>query len=90
MNKKLFKTLLFGGLLITSTGAFVSCSEDYDDDIKDLQTQIDENSSAIDKSIAEKFAALEQQLSSLKNAEQNLQEELAAAKAEAATASEKA
>ena len=41
MNKKLFSTLLIGGLLFSFTGGFVSCSEDYDDDIKDLQAQID-------------------------------------------------
>ena len=41
MNKKLFSTLLMGGLLFSFTGGFVSCSEDYDGDIKDLQTQID-------------------------------------------------
>ena len=41
MNKKLFSSLLIGGLLFSFTGGFVSCSEDYDDDIKDLQTQID-------------------------------------------------
>lgn len=38
MNKKLFGTLLMGSLLMG--GTFVSC-QDYDDDIKDLQAQID-------------------------------------------------
>ncbi len=47
MNKKLFSTLLMGGLLFSFTGGFVSCSEDYDGDIKDLQTQITANSNAI-------------------------------------------
>lgn len=47
MNKKLFSALLTGGLLFSFTGGFVSCSEDYDDDIKDLQTQITANSNAI-------------------------------------------
>ncbi len=47
MNKKLFSSLLIGGLLFSFTGGFVSCSEDYDDDIKDLQTQITANSNAI-------------------------------------------
>jgi len=41
VNKKLFSTLLIGGLLFSFTGGFVSCSEDYDDDIKNLQAQID-------------------------------------------------
>ena len=41
INKKLLKALLFGGLVFSFTGTFVSCSEDYDDDIKGLQAQID-------------------------------------------------
>ena len=41
INKKLLKALLFGGLVFSFTGTFVSCAEDYDDDIKKLQTQID-------------------------------------------------
>ena len=46
MNKKFLSAILFGALMVTSTGTFVSC-KDYDDDIKNLQTQIDKNSSAI-------------------------------------------
>ena len=40
MNKKFLSAILFGALMVTSTGTFVSC-KDYDDDIKDLQGQID-------------------------------------------------
>ena len=40
MNKKFLSAILFGALMVTSTGTFVSC-KDYDDDIDNLQTQID-------------------------------------------------
>ena len=46
MNKKFLSAILFGALMVTSTGTFVSC-KDYDDDIENLQTQINANSSAI-------------------------------------------
>ena len=46
MNKKFLSAILFGAMLATSAGTFVSC-KDYDDDINNLQTQIDKNSSAI-------------------------------------------
>ena len=46
MNKKFLSAILFGALMVTSTGTFVSC-KDYDDDIDNLQTQIDKNSTAI-------------------------------------------
>ena len=46
MNKKFLSAILFGALMVTSTGTFVSC-KDYDDDIDNLQTQIDANASAI-------------------------------------------
>ena len=39
MNKKFLSAILFGALMVTSTGTFVSC-KDYDDDIDDLQEQI--------------------------------------------------
>ena len=35
------KSLLFGALLVASTGTFTSC-KDYDDDISNLQTQIND------------------------------------------------
>ena len=40
MNKKFLSAILFGALMVTSTGTFVSC-KDYDDDIDNLQEQID-------------------------------------------------
>ena len=46
MNKKFLSAILFGALMATSAGTFVSC-KDYDDDINNLQEQIDKNSSAI-------------------------------------------
>ena len=46
MNKKFLSAILFGALMVTSTGTFVSC-KDYDDDIKDLQGQINSNKDAI-------------------------------------------
>ena len=46
MNKKFLSAILFGALMVTSTGTFVSC-KDYDDDIDNLQTQIDANKAAI-------------------------------------------
>ena len=46
MNKKFLSAILFGALMVSSTGTFVSC-KDYDDDIKNLQGQIDTNKAAI-------------------------------------------
>ena len=46
MNKKFLSVILFGALMVTSTGTFVSC-KDYDDDIENLQGQISANASAI-------------------------------------------
>ena len=39
MNKKFLSAILFGALMVTSTGTFVSC-KDYDDDIDNLQGQL--------------------------------------------------
>ena len=39
MNKKFLSAILFGALMVSSTGTFVSC-KDYDDDIENLQGQI--------------------------------------------------
>ena len=47
MNKKFLSAVLFGALMLTSTGTFVSC-KDYDDDIENLQGQIDKNAAAIE------------------------------------------
>ena len=80
MNKKFLSAILFGALMVTSTGTFVSC-KDYDDDIDSLQGQVDTNVSAID--------ALKSQLSSLQTAGDAAKAEAAAAKA-AAEAAKKA
>ena len=46
MRKKYLSALLFGALLVASTGTFTSC-KDYDDDISNLQTQINDVKTAI-------------------------------------------
>ena len=48
MNKKFLSAVLFGALMVSSTGTFVSC-KDYDDDIDNLQTQVTANADAIKK-----------------------------------------
>lgn len=48
MNKKFVNLVMFGALFLASTGTFVSC-QDYDDDIKKLQGQIDANKNEIDQ-----------------------------------------
>ena len=45
MNKKFLSAILFGALMVSSTGTFVSC-KDYDDDIDNLQGQITANADA--------------------------------------------
>ena len=47
MNKKFLSAILFGALMVSSTGTFVSC-KDYDDDIKNLQEQIDKKAALTD------------------------------------------
>ena len=46
MNKKFLSAILFGALMVSSTGTFVSCKDD-DDDIDNLQGQITANADAI-------------------------------------------
>ena len=46
MRKKYLSALLFGALLFASAGTFTSC-KDYDDDISNLQTQINDVKTAI-------------------------------------------
>ena len=64
MNKKFLSAILFGALMITSTGTFVSC-KDYDDDIKDLQEQIDKKASL--EEMSSKIALMESDLASCKS-----------------------
>ena len=47
MRKKYLSALLFGALLFASAGTFTSC-KDYDDDINNLQTQIDQVAKNLD------------------------------------------
>ena len=57
MNKKFLSVVLFGALMASSTGMFVSC-KDYDDDIDNLQGQIDDLKS-LDGQLDEVKASLE-------------------------------
>ena len=56
MNKKFLSAILFGALMVTSTGTFVSC-KDYDDDIENLQGQI--NNLATKSDVEAKLAQLQ-------------------------------
>ena len=77
MNKKFLSAILFGALMVTSTGTFVSC-KDYEDDIKDVQEQVDANKSAL--------AALTSQATALQSALTAAQATAEAAKTAAAEA----
>ena len=72
MNKKFLSAILFGALMVTSTGTFVSC-KDYDDDIENLQTQI--NSLATKSDVEAKLSQLQTAIDAAKA------EAIAAAKA---------
>ena len=88
MNKKFLSAILFGALMVTSTGTFVSC-KDYDDDIDGLQTQVDANKS----DCAAGIQAINSQISALQSALTTAQSTADAAKkaaADAATAAEAA
>ena len=39
MNKKFLSAILFGALMVTSTGTFVSC-KDYDEDIDAINSEL--------------------------------------------------
>ena len=39
MNKKFLSAILFGALMVSSTGTFVSC-KDYDDDIDEINNKL--------------------------------------------------
>ena len=72
MRKKYLSALLFGALLVASTGTFTSC-KDYDDDINNLQGQIDGN----EASLTEKLTAVENSISSLQQAQTTMQTDIA-------------
>ena len=44
MNKKFLSAILFGALMVSSTGTFVSC-KDYDDDNRCYQQGVDRHQS---------------------------------------------
>ena len=80
MNKKILSAILFGALMVSSTGTFVSC-KDYDDDIDNLQEQI--NKLATKEDMTSQIATLQAALDAAKT-------EAAAAKASAEQAVAKA
>ena len=80
MNKKFLSAILFGALMVASTGTFVSC-KDYDDEIDDLQEQINKLATKED---------MTSQIASLQSALTAAQSEAAAAKASAEDAVKKA
>ena len=80
MNKKFLSAILFGALMVTSTGTFVSC-KDYDDDIDNLQEQI--NKLATKEDMTSQIATLQAALTAA-------QTEAAAAKSSAEQALAKA
>lgn len=85
MNKKYLSVLLFGAMIATTAGTFMSC-KDYDDDIDGLRTEINDNATVAASELASKVTELKNQLTSLESAKDKLSTELAAAKQEAATA----
>ena len=48
MNKKFLSAILFGALMVTSTGTFVSC-KDYDDDINNLNNKYEQLANSLDE-----------------------------------------
>ena len=46
MNKKFLSAILFGALMVSSTGTFVSC-KDYDDDIDRIDNTLNDLKSQI-------------------------------------------
>ncbi len=94
MNKKFLSAILFGAMLVTAIGTFVSC-KDYDDDIENLQSQIDNlssSSSSLSSSLSSVQSTLESQLSSAQSTLQSqissVQSALQSAIADKADASE--
>ena len=81
MNKKFLSAILFGALMVSSTGTFVSC-KDYDDDIEELWGAVNGGKEDLSK----KVSALETSVSDLQSAQTKLEAEIAAAKKEAADA----
>ncbi|WP_298074914.1 hypothetical protein [uncultured Bacteroides sp.] len=72
MNKKYLSVILFGALMLGTTGTFTSC-KDYDDDIANLQEQIDGQKS----DLSSKLAAVESSIASLTSAQSAMQTDIA-------------
>lgn len=66
MKRKFISVFLLSALMVASTGTFVSC-HDYDDDISELRETITANKSELATSIDEKLETANNQLTSLKN-----------------------
>lgn len=66
MKRKFISVFLLSALMVASTGTFVSC-HDYDDDISELREVITANKSELATSIDEKLETANNQLTSLKN-----------------------
>ena len=66
MNKKFLSAILFGALMVTSTGTFVSC-KDYDDDIEQLSNEKDKLSQQIAELEKQVGDELKPELEALKN-----------------------
>ena len=77
MNKKFLSAILFGALMVTSTGTFVSC-KDFGDDIDNVQEQVNASKSDI--------SALQSQVATLQTALTTAQSTADAAKSAAAAA----
>ena len=74
MYKKFLSAILFGALTIASTSTFVSC-KDYDDDISNLQTQIDQTKA--DAALNTTLSALQSEVTNLKTSLEAKDAELA-------------
>ena len=57
MNKKFLSAILFGSLMVTSTGTFVSC-KDYDDDIDELKESVNAQKSDLSTQVTALQTAL--------------------------------
>lgn len=66
MRKKYLSALLFGALIAAPTSTFVSCSEDYDDDITELRDKITTNATDITSLVDEKLRNSETEIAALK------------------------
>ena len=85
MNKKYLSALLFGAVMIASTGTFTSC-KDYDDDIQNLQEQINAQKSTLE----DKVAAVETTIKTLQDAQASLEQAIADAESAALKAAQEA